>query len=297
MAVSDLDSGNIYVFNPASPTSIQAFSIRSDSSFVTNASGLAISDSGNVYYMVVVIGQGGGADQFFKLDTSNGSIYNYYVDGPGLGDNDAYLRNAISADNARVFYNEDGYVFSIDTATDKILPSAAGYSCCYGNYELSLSSNQTHLTATEFIYDTDMNGESYYALNDREVLNLAYVYGAKLSPDGRLLFQPSTSGIDVLDGNLGNLLARIALPMVLSPNYDALVADGEDNILVAITGTTGNGISIIDLTSLPEPSSTMLKFKRHNHSLERSAELRNHERQAASLIPRRVPYVMRERIR
>jgi hypothetical protein len=296
MAVSDLESGNIYLLNPATPASIKTFSIRSDSSFVTNASGLAVSDSGSVYYMVVVIGQGGGADQFFKLDTSNGSIYNYLVDGPGLGNSDAYLRNAISADNSRVFYNEYGYVFSVDTATNKILPSAVGTSCCYGTYELALSSNQTQLTATEFIYDTDMNGESYYALNDREILNTAYVYGAKLSPDGRLLFQPSTNGIDVFDGNLGSLRGRIALPVALSTNYDALVSDGVDSILIAITGASGNGIAVVDLTSLPEPSSTPFRLRRHApaHIAERPRPFGKSSHQPSLLSrARTVPYVIR----
>jgi|SRR5215469_3893278 len=45
---------------------------------------------------------------------------------------------------------------------------------------------------------------------------------------------------------------RIALPFVLNANYDALVADGKDNVLLAITGQTGDGIAVIDLTSLPE---------------------------------------------
>src|SRR2546425_3122173 len=66
---------------------------------------------------------------------------------------------------------------------------------------------------------------------------------------GTLLFQPSTNGIDVL----GNLLQRISLPVALSQNYDALVVDGRDNVLVAITGTNGNGISVVDLTSIKEP--------------------------------------------
>jgi len=94
-----------------------------------------------------------------------------------------------------------------------------------------------------------------YALNDREVLNIAYVYGAKLSPDGRLLFQPSTNGIDVLDGRLGNLLTRISLPVALSTGFDALVADGNDNVVIAITGTDGTGIAVVDLTSIAEPPS------------------------------------------
>ena len=45
---------------------------------------------------------------------------------------------------------------------------------------------------------------------------------------------------------------RVALPFALSANYDALVSDGQDNVLVAITGQNGNGIAVIDLTSLPE---------------------------------------------
>jgi hypothetical protein len=85
-------------------------------------------------------------------------------------------------------------------------------------------------------------------------MNISYLYGEKLSPDGTMLFQPTTDGIDVLDARLGILLERIALPIALSPNYDALVSDGKDNVLVAITGANGNGIAVIDLTSIPEPT-------------------------------------------
>lgn len=49
------------------------------------------------------------------------------------------------------------------------------------------------------------------------------------------------------------MLDRIALPVPLSPNYDALVSDGKDNNLVAITGANGDGIAVIDLTSIPDP--------------------------------------------
>ncbi len=267
MAVSDLNAGAIYVFNPANPGSVQTFIVGSHSGFDINPCGLAISDSGNVYYMVVVLGQGGGADQFFKLNTNTGEIYNYGIDGPGLGSDDAYLRNAISSDNARVYFDEYGEVFSIDTATDEIFYAPDGYGCCYGNYELALSSNQTQFTATFYIYDSNLNGESYYAMNDRELLNNLYVYGAKLSPDGRLLFQPSTNGLDVFDGNLGNLRDRISLRVPLSPNYDALAADGVDNILVAITNT-GNGIAVVDLTSIPEPLLRAFKSRPHRLAAE-----------------------------
>ncbi len=251
MAVSDATAGVIYVFNPTNPATVQTFIVGSTSPFLTNPCGLAISDSGNVYYWVYVLGQGGGADQFFKLNTSNGAIYDYGLGAPGKGLEDLYLRNEVSADNSVVFNGWDGEVFQVDTATDQLVFAPDGDGCCYGNYELSLSSNQTQLTATDFLYDNLLNGESTYALNDREVLNISYVYGAKLNHDGRLIFQPYSNGIDVLDGNLGNLRARIALPVALNAQYDALAVDTSDNVLIAITGSSGNGIAIIDLTSLP----------------------------------------------
>jgi hypothetical protein len=134
-----------------------------------------------------------------------------------------------------------------------MVPASVDQSCCYGDYELTLSANQARFEASSYLYDPHLNAESYYSLNDREILTAAYVYGAKLSPDGSLLFQPSTNGIDILDGRLGNLLNRIVLPMALSPNSDALATDGKDNILAAITGANGDGVAIVDLTSIREP--------------------------------------------
>jgi hypothetical protein len=298
MAVSDLENGDIYVlsnYNNSNPT-IQTFSVTSVSSFQVDASGLAISDSGNVYFMVVVIGQGGGADQFFKLDTSNGTFLNYGIDSPGLGSSDAYLRNEISSDNARVFFNDYGFVFNIDTTTDKIFNATEDPGCCYGNYELALSSNQTQFTATFYIYDSNLNNESYYALNDRQVLNIAYIYGAKLSPDGLLLFQPSSNGIDVLDGNIGNLRERISLPFVLSPNYDALVSDGVDNVIVAITGASGSGIAVVDLTSLPEPPTSISRPIDRSQSYKRRAPNMNSfaTHDARSRGVRSIPHITRD---
>ena len=272
MAVSDLNAGAIYVLDPTNPASVNTFIVGPQGGIVVNPCGLAISDAGNVYYMVEVLGVTG-ADQFFKLNTTTGTILDYHINGPGYGANDAYLRNAISSDNARVYYNEEGQVFNIDTATDTIFYTFIDPSCCYGNYELALSSNETRFTATFYIYDSDLNAESTYAMNDREILNILYVYGAKLSPDGRLLFQPSTNGIDAFDGNLGNLRDRISLPVSLSLNYDAVVADGRDNVFVAITGTTGNGIAVVDLTSLtePPPLADISRFDAQPHQLSKFA--------------------------
>jgi hypothetical protein len=297
MAVSDLENGNIYVlsdFDNANPT-IQTFSVRSLSDFLVNPCGLAISDSGNVYFMLMVEpGQGSGADQFFKLDTANGTFFNYGVDAPGLP-SDAYLRNAISSDNSRVFFNELGIIFYVETATDTIVRATISLPCCYldlGNYDLALSSNQEHFEATGYFYDFNLNGESLNAQNDREILNIAYVYGAKLSPDGRLFFQPSTNGIDIFDGYLGNLLNRVSLPVALSPNYDALVEDGTDNILIAITGT-GNGIAVVDLTSINEPPPLPYTHRSglRQRSSPRQFDARGSVDAQRSQTPRTVPHV------
>jgi hypothetical protein len=102
--------------------------------------------------------------------------------------------------------------------------------------------------------DSNMNIIGIQVLDLAQSLDAAYVYGAALSADGRLVFQPGNQFIDVFDGNTGVFRDRISLPTSLSPNYRALVSNGRDSKLLAITGTTGNGIAIIDLNSLPEPS-------------------------------------------
>lgn len=278
LVVSDAMAGVIYVLNPTSPSSVKTFPIQPIYGAVTNPAGVAISDLGMVYYAVVELGIGG-AEQFFKLDTTTGAITNYGIQGPNFPQ-DIYLRTMISSDNSRVFFNDLGYIFYIDTATDTMIPANIYLECCYlgyGNYDMVLSSNQVHFDATGYFYDFNLNAESFYAMNDREVLNIAYVYGTKLSPDGRLSFQPSTNGVDVFDGELGNLLNRISLPVPLSPNYDALVDDGTDNILIAITGS-GNGIAIVDLTSINEPLPLPYKRRpasRQYHPAQRPSSLTN----------------------
>lgn len=292
MAVSDASAGAIYVFDPATPTSAKTFIVgTSQGEPIINPCAVAISDSGNVYYAVYMMGTFGG-DQFFKLNTNTGAITDYGIRAPG-SQYDMYLRNAISSDNSRVFINEEGEVQSIDTATDTVSTANNVFGCCYGDFELALSSNQAQFTATAYLYDFELDAESYYAQNDREILNIAYVYGAKFSGDGRLLFQPSTNGIDVLDGNLGNLLNRISIPVVLSSNYDALVEDGADNILIAITGT-GDGIAIVDLSSISEPQPLAYKHDSNSrtHRMPRQPDRRIHGRSGAQQKPPRSPHMV-----
>jgi IPT/TIG domain len=257
LAVTDAQADVIYLINPSNPSSIQTFPGPSQAGVTTQPAGIAVSDAGIVYFTVAVEGVSNG-NGFYQLDTTTGALTVLGNGNPGLesyeGPNDLYQRTEISSDNSHVFFNNDGFVFNIDTATDAISPPTLDPGCCYGNYDLALSSNQAQFEASSYLYDLSLDAESFLVLNDRESLDISYVYGAKLSPDGTLLFQPSTNGIDVYDGRLGILLNRIALPFALSTNYDALVEDGQDNRLIAITGTNGDGIAVVDLTSINEPA-------------------------------------------
>ncbi len=256
LAVADIAAGVIYELNPLNPAAVKTFTVSATVLGPVSPVAVAISNAGAVYYATMQP-PGSGAHGFFKLDTNTGAVTDYGIGSPGVYINgspqDVFLHTVISSDNSRVFFNADGYIFSIDTATDKVFAASVDVGCCYGDYELALSSNQIQFSASSYLFDSNLNGESYLSLNDREILTAQYVYGNKLSPDGSLLFQPSVSGIDILDGRLGNLLRRVSLPVFLSENYDALVPDGKDNILLAITGVNGDGIGIVDLTSLSEP--------------------------------------------
>lgn len=257
LAVSDIGDAMIYLLDPDSPGAVRSFPVStyfagseiSAQGVITYPVGLAVSDAEDIYYAASVAG-GEGYDGFFKIDAATGTVTDYRIDSFG-GD---LLKAAISPDNSKVFFNNDGGVFSVDTATDAVSYASDDPSCCYGDYDLTLSSDGTTVEATSYLYDSNLNAESYLVLNDREALDTTDVYGTVLSPNGSLLFQPTTNGIDVYDGRLGTLRSRIALPFALSQNYDALVGDGQDNVLIAITGANGNGIAIVDLSSLSEPS-------------------------------------------
>ena len=250
LAVSDAGTNRIYVLNPDSPSAVSSFPLLNTGvDQGEEPGGLAIADSGIVYFSTFYLDFTGGW-AIHKLDTKTGTVTDYQSVQDGALGADAYTRVLLSKDNSRVYVNVAGGVFSLDTATDTVFfnPILVGF-----NYELALSSNQTWMSATEYLMDTNLNLESIVTYVDREVWNQSAVYGEKISADGNLLFAPLLNGLDVIDGRGGGLRTRIALPLTLSANYDALVDDGKDNVLVAITGQSGSGIAVIDLTSLPEP--------------------------------------------
>ncbi len=257
LAVADAGADTIYLLDPSSSASIKAFAGPTNAGTDTEPRGVAVSDSGSVYFTVSVNGCSG-CMGYYKLDTSSGKLTDYRIQAPDLWSEgvqlDAFLRTAISSDNARVYFNDDGQAFSIDTATDAVYYAAPTPGCCYGDYDLALSGNQTRFAATGYFFDADLNVESSIGMNFRESSNISYLYGMKLSADGRLLFQPTPTGIDVLDARVGNLWRRIELAVIMSTGYDGLVADGRDNVLVAITGLNMNSISVVDLSSISEPA-------------------------------------------
>lgn len=257
LAVADMSAGMIYLINPDSPASVQSFVFNQAyvsgtpvPSTSTSPAAVAVSNAGEIYIASFTTG-GTGFDAFFKLQPSSGQVTDYGLTDCAMA---PLYKLAISSDNSLVFLNDGGIVGSVHTAGDQLTIAAAEPGGCDGDYDLTLSSGQATFEASSYLYDENLNGQSYLVLSDRDSSYISYVYGTQLSPDGTLLFQPSTNGIDVIDGRLGILLTRIALPVSLSQNYDALVADGEDNVLIAITGTSGSGIALVDLSSVVEPS-------------------------------------------
>jgi hypothetical protein len=251
LAISDSGTTLIYLVDPDSPGSVTSFvtpsAVASDTAL---PGGLAVTDSGIIYYSTFYLNTTGNW-ALHKLDTTTGTVTDYHTLQAGALGDDAATRVLLSNDNTRAYINLEGIVVELDTATDVMSSNPL---IVQGDYELSLSSNQTWMTASEYETDTNLNVESFLVLNERETWNVSGVYGEKMSPDGNLLFSPLLNALDVYDGRTGTLRMRISLSIALSANYDALVSDGKDNVLVAITGQNGDGgVSVIDLSSLPEP--------------------------------------------
>jgi hypothetical protein len=251
LAVSDAGAARIYVLNPDTPTVVSTFTTTMvNDPADAEPGGLAVTDTGFVYYMIFSASITG-APGLHKLNITTSALSEFQSVGALALGADAFTRVLLSNDNARAYINDGGLLLQIDTATDTMVFNPVITS---SDYELTLSSNQTWMSASEWLMDTSLNPESFLVLTDRQIITTQAVFGAKLSPDGALLFQPLVDGIAVFDGKLGTLRTRIALPVQLSANYDALVADGKDNVLVGITGQKGDGgVSVMDLSGLPVP--------------------------------------------
>ena len=249
LAVGDAGTNLIYLFDPATLAAPTTFTLpNTGADQGGRPSGLAITDTGIVYYDSFYLG-GSGQPPLHKLDTTTGIVFDYPILQAGLIGNDQFVRVLLSKANSTVSFNLGEGPIAVDTATDSVLVSNALFN--QGDYELAVAGNQVQMTAASFLLDTSQNAEGFVSLNDRESENAIPVLGEKLSTDGTLLFRPMTNGVDVFDARTGTFRHRIPLSISLSPMYDALVANGKSNVLIAITGATGNGIAILDLRSLP----------------------------------------------
>jgi len=214
---------------------------------------LAISDTGVVYYASYQLG-GAGDNTFHKLDTSTGIVTPYKAI-PAVNQYEQYDSHVlISRDNANVYYlapqvGSYGFLYSVSTATDEgsYLPGVCS------NTDMALSPDGHTLAAGNVFFDSNTIPRAHFGWDMLfSVQPPIPVQGEKFSADGKLLFQPEEQSILVIDSARALPLDRIGLPVKLSFHFDALVSNGVDNVLVAITDP-GDGIALIDLSAVPEP--------------------------------------------
>jgi len=253
LAITDPGAIAVYVLDPDQPASIQSYVYpQAGLPMTEEPAGVAVANNGMVYFTTFDL-DGDGAIAFEVWNPSTGQIS---TPGNLQGGNydDPYDRVALSADGSRVYINIEGGLAYLDTVAAQLNYAPSNdQDIGQGSEELVLGANQTTLFAGGLILDSNLNTLGLQTLDVAESVDAEYVYGAAMSTDGSLAFQPGTQFIDILDGRTGSFRARVSLPVQLSPNFRALVSDGRDNVVVAITGATGNGIAVIDLNSLPEP--------------------------------------------
>jgi hypothetical protein len=296
LVVSDPGAIAIYIVNPDQPSSIESYPYATQISTGGNTaepSGVAITNNGTVYFTTFDL-NGDGTPFFMRLDPSTGLVgaVSLFFDLPTEG-SDPDGRLALSADGERIYFNDAG-----DTGYFDIVAGQFAYApesqIGEGSYEVVLGANQTRLFIDGFLSDSNLNYIGLQTLDFAESVDAEYVYGAALSADGSLFFQPGTQFIDVFDGTTGSFRTRIALPVQLSPNFRALVSNNKDSRLVAITGATGNGIAVIDLNALPEPpplsypsaATTPREFPTQSQRAQSAAFNRGESRNKFTLVPR-----------
>ena len=259
LAVADAGAIAVYVIDLSSSNSIKSFPYASQFQPLTEVpTALAITNTGVVYVATSDLNGDGGCGFLLRLDPTTGLLSNV---GPASSGNCLPTQGGLiaesivsSADGTRIFFNDDGILGYLDTTSGQVTIPNNGYSVFAPNgYELEMSATQTRLFADGFLVDTNLNGIGLQVLNVPESIDANYLYGGAFSANGSLFFQPGTDAIDVFDGVTGAFRARIALPLPLSPNFRALVANGKDDRIIAITGN-GDGIAVIDLSSIPKPA-------------------------------------------
>jgi hypothetical protein len=259
LAVADAGAIAAYVVQLNNSNSITSYPFASQFPPLTEVpTALAITNSGIVYVATSDLNGDGGCGFLLALNPSTGTFSN--VGPPSQGNclptegGTVGTSLASSPDGSRIFFDDSGILGYIDTASGQVSTAPIGdTNLGQGGYEIEVSASQARLFADGFLTDTDLNPIGLQVLNVAESADAQYVYGGVFSADGSLFFQPGTEAIDVFDAVTGAFRTRVALPLPLSPNFRALVSNTNDNRIIAITGNAGDGIAVIDLSSLPEP--------------------------------------------
>lgn len=253
LAIGDPGAIAVYIVNPDQPSSIQSYPYASQLGFYPQAAlpaGIAVANSGTVYMATFnTDGDGGG---IIMLDPSTGKVSATSAGGITLGDVDP--RIVLSTDQSRLYFNVQEIAGYYDTVAGQTTSAPSNSEDIgQGSDEVALAANQTSLFIDGVMADSNLNNLGLQTLDNAEAFDADYLYGAAFSTDGSLFFQPGVQFIDVFDGRTGSFRARVSLPVPLSPNFRALVANNQDSRLVAITGDTGNGVAVIDLNAIAEP--------------------------------------------
>jgi hypothetical protein len=268
LAVSDFGGQAIYVLDPDNPASATNYPMSLDhDGFASSLApgGLAVTNDGRVYFDTLDI-NGTGTPLFHMLNTSAGTIVDLGVQ-DGLvsgGGDDQFNRVLLSPDGSKVYSSVSGDVtigFWLNTSNNQLHFGAAN--SFGGSQDLAVSGDGTTVDVGGQFADSLLNAQLDVAYVDWETWLPVGVLGQKLSQDGSILFQPLTDGIDMLDGDTGRLLYRIQIPTIPANNYDALVvAEGQSTLAVI----SANGVSFVDLSSLPIATQYRRRFADATHS-------------------------------
>ncbi len=263
LAISDVVADVIYVLNLATPSVVTTFAVQNAGGNTTSPvpGGLAISNQGVVYFAAwpstSKLAGLGAVSSLYKLDTTSGTIstptgyptsINELVR-PTPDDNYVFTSGATSSTDP--FQSPLFAAYLINTSTDAMQSNQSVLNLG----DLAISSDGATFDSGGVILDNQLNQKTY--------LNAGYGNGQKLSPDGQLLFTPLANSITVASTASGQTITSVALPSTfgsfsdippseeIQPAFDALVSDGKDNIMVAITGTNGSGgVAVVDLSSI-----------------------------------------------
>jgi hypothetical protein len=257
LGVSNYGDQTICVLNPDTPSTIKCYAMEGIFASDLAPTGLAITDTGFVYFATNDI-NGTGTPAFHKLDTGTGAVTDLGA-ANGLSSGgvvDKFERALLNKDGTRVYGDNEGATFWVDTSNDQIHFSPGTNSLGGDPPEIALSADASTVAIAGFLADASLNPETTPAYIDWETWFPTATMGQKLNADGSVMFQPLTDGVDLIARNSGRLLYRVQVPVAVADVYDSLVA-GEPNLIGIITSS---GVSFVDVSSLPIPSADSHPF-------------------------------------